>query len=269
MTGALRLASRYYAARATDENWDKKCSKVFQFALQTTSALVRNAFYELSLRLFLQCALAADACGIETIAYEFLTQSFVIYEENVADSKSQVAAITLIIGTLQSMRAFGAENLDTLTTKCALLSSKLLRRPDQCGAVQLCSHLFWHAPNPSRPTPAAGAQDGKRVLECLQRSLKIGDACIDPALIKEQLFVEILNRYLYYFDKHNEAIAVKHINSLVDLINTNTANMEAGETAQAIAAFFKNTVAYINWKKAHPDPDGPSYEGVDVSVVQL
>lgn len=50
-----------------------------------------------------------------------------IYEENIADSKAQVAAIALIIGSLQTMRVFGTENQDTLTTKCALYSSKLLK----------------------------------------------------------------------------------------------------------------------------------------------
>ncbi|XP_052488695.1 uncharacterized protein LOC105774336 [Gossypium raimondii] len=55
---------------------------------------------ELALRLYLQCAEAANGCDIEHVAYEFFTQTFVLYEEEIADSKAQVTAIHLIIGTL-------------------------------------------------------------------------------------------------------------------------------------------------------------------------
>jgi hypothetical protein len=47
----------------------------------------------------------------------------------------------------------------------ARYAAKLLKKPDQCRMVALCSHLFWVG-------PAADAQhyhDPRRVLECLQR----------------------------------------------------------------------------------------------------
>ena len=58
-------------------------------------------------------------------------------------------------------------------------------------------------------------RDGKRVLECLQRSLRVADACMDTA-VSVELFVEILNRYVYYFDQENDAVSfdfVMHLNS--------------------------------------------------------
>lgn len=48
-------------------------------------------------------------------------------------------------------------------------------------------------------------RDGKRVLECLQRALRVADACMDTA-VSVELFVEILNRYVYYFDQQNEMV---------------------------------------------------------------
>ena len=51
----------------------KKCERIFQFCLQTINALTKVK-PELSLRLFLQGALAADQVGSETITYEFITQ---------------------------------------------------------------------------------------------------------------------------------------------------------------------------------------------------
>ena len=43
------------------------------------------------------------------------------------------------------------------------------------------------------------------MLECLQRALRVADACMDAA-VSVELFVEILNRYVYYFDQQNEAV---------------------------------------------------------------
>lgn len=43
------------------------------------------------------------------------------------------------------------------------------------------------------------------MLECLQRALRVADACMDTA-VSVELFVEILNRYVYYFDQQNETV---------------------------------------------------------------
>src|SRR5690242_11652474 len=43
-------------------------------------------------------------------------------------------------------------------------------------------------------------KDGKRIVECLKKALKIASQCMDPAA-QVQLFVEILNHYVYFFDK--------------------------------------------------------------------
>ena len=66
-----------------------------------------------------------------------------MYEDEISDSKAQLAAITLIISTFEQMSCFGEENHEPLRTQCALAASKLLKKPDQCRAVVVCSHLFW------------------------------------------------------------------------------------------------------------------------------
>ena len=66
-----------------------------------------------------------------------------MYEDEISDSKAQLAAISLIIGTFERMKCFGEENHEPLRTQCALAASKLLKKPDQCRGVAICSHLFW------------------------------------------------------------------------------------------------------------------------------
>ncbi|OAY57576.1 hypothetical protein MANES_02G107500v8 [Manihot esculenta] len=117
--------------------------KIFQLLNQTIEVLSTVPAPELAFRLYLQCAEAANDSDLEPVAYEFFTQAYILYEEEISDSKAQVTALHLIIGTLQRMHVFGVENRDTLTHKATGYSAKLLKKPDQCRAVYGCAHLFW------------------------------------------------------------------------------------------------------------------------------
>lgn len=249
----LKLALRLKKSAEEDDSWEVKAKKVFKFAHETTTALARSNMPETSLRLYLQCAQTASVCGaaFETIAYEFVTQAFLIYEEQVADSQAQFNAITIIIGSLQLASVFSEENYDTLITKAALYASKLLKKPDQCRAICLVSHLFW--------CPDKDYKNGKRVLECLQKALKIAGSCMEAA-IKVYLFVDILNQYLFYFENQCDAVTIEYLSGLIQLINTNITGTEANdpETGNTVK-HYQNTLAYIRWKSQAD----PRYQGID------
>ena len=230
VTALLKLARKYKSREHFEDNWSTQSSSLYRFLHQTLVQLytrVNPAAAELCLRLFVACGQVADQCGFEETAYEFFVQAFTIYEDSISDSRAQFQAVCILAGALQSTRGFGKENYDTLITKTALHGSKLLKKPDQCRAVYLASHLWWGIELPargeedakdvslppcySRPTLPADIlpklyRDGKRVLECLQRALRVADACMDTA-VSVELFVEILNRYVYYFDQQNEAVS--------------------------------------------------------------
>lgn len=70
-----------------------------------------------------------------------------MYEEEISESKCQLAAIVLLIGTFEKINCFDEENAEPVRTQCALAASKLLKKPDQCRAVAISSHLFWSAQN--------------------------------------------------------------------------------------------------------------------------
>ena len=70
-------------------------------------------------------------------------QAFTLYEEEISDSKAQLAAATLIFATLQRVTCFTEENHNPMRSQCAVGAAKLLKKPDQCRAVSVCSHLFW------------------------------------------------------------------------------------------------------------------------------
>ncbi len=83
---------------------------------------------------------------------------------------------------------FPAEDYEALVTKVAQYANKLLKKPDQCRMVSLCAHLFW--PQLKAASGPERFSDSDRVLECMQRALKIAAAC------DHNLFVEILDRYV-------------------------------------------------------------------------
>ncbi|KAL0878125.1 hypothetical protein Bca101_027831 [Brassica carinata] len=166
---------------------------------------------ELALRLYLQCAEAASDCDLEPVGYEFFTQAFILYEEEIADSKAQVTAIHLIVGTLQRINVFGVENRDTLTHKATGYSARLLKKPDQCRAVYACSHLFW-------VDDLDGIKDGER--------------------------------YIYFYEKGNPNITPSDIQSLIELINTEMQSDNNGNNTRThLDPFFTSTLRYIRFQK--------------------
>lgn len=130
-------------------------------------------------------------------------------------------------------------------------------------------------------------RDGKRVLECLQRALRVADSCMETATSIE-LFVEILDRYVYYFDQHNESVryyprplgkhskpppasprpgavaelltivplqvTTKYLNGLIELIHSNLAgNQQDSASIENSKRHFYHTLEIIKSKE---------YEGV-------
>lgn len=259
---AYKLAFRYKEISEEDEKWEKKCQKIFQFCHQTISALIKAEMAELPLRLFLQGALAAGQIGFEnheTIAYEFVSQAFSLYEDEISDSKAQLAAITLIIATVEQMSCFSEENHEPLRTQCALAASKLLKKPDQCRGVSVCSHLFWSGK--SQVTNGEEMHDGKRVMECLKKGLRIASQCMDSS-VQVQLFVEVLNHYIYFFEKGNDQVTVQVLNQLIAKIHEQLPGLESNEETDQINKHCQNTLEHLRNRTEAPESEGPSYAGL-------
>jgi vacuolar protein sorting-associated protein 35 len=160
ITASLKLARQYKKREHFDDNWQSQSSALYKFMHSTLSTLYTRVTgsADLSLRLFVACGQVADQNNFEEVAYEFFAQAFTIYEEAISDSRAQFQAVCVVASALHTTRNFGKENYDTLITKCALHGSKLLKKPDQCRAVYLASHLWW-----ATELRALGEEDPKNV----------------------------------------------------------------------------------------------------------
>ena len=115
----------------------------------------------------------SDECGFEDLTYDLYVQAFTVYEDSISDSRAQLQAVVLIMGTLQGAKVFGEDNYDTLITKAALHGAKLLKKPHQATAVRLASHMFWQeAPSgESGDTRTDRSADGEGAKAVCFRSL--------------------------------------------------------------------------------------------------
>ncbi|KAL0488764.1 vacuolar protein sorting protein VPS35 [Acrasis kona] len=250
----LELATKIHHSQSEASTSVIKQDKVFQYVMEILEVLA-NQRPGPALQLYLQSALCADRCELDKIVYELLSQAFMLYEEE--DSKVQLDYLHLIINTLQGMKHISEDNYNTLSTKTCQYSSKLLRKPDQCRAVLMCSHLFWPMVDNKE------LQNSSKALECLQWSLKIVKSCLSNQQIL--LFVEILNVYAHHFDKKNDKVTTEYLNGMIDLIFTNIPNLEeTDETAAPINIFYRNTLKHLRLRKQQ---DGEMYEDVRFTLM--
>eukprot|EP00002_Diphylleia_rotans_P036214 TRINITY_DN7958_c0_g1_i2.p1 TRINITY_DN7958_c0_g1~~TRINITY_DN7958_c0_g1_i2.p1 ORF type:complete len:763 (-),score=135.17 TRINITY_DN7958_c0_g1_i2:467-2755(-) len=153
------------------------------------------------IKFYLEAVIVADRCGFEDSVNELITQIFSIYEERISESKQQYQSVHSMICTFQQLQTMSFSAFDNLITKMTLFAGRLLKKPDQCRAIYLCSHLFWIVSAQKNEF-----RHGKKVLDCLKKSLRIADACVDSST-QVQLFLEILSEYLYYVEWGNEYVS--------------------------------------------------------------
>ena len=240
---AYELSYRYKKAGDTENNWDK----IFKFCFQTINALIKAELpAELAFRLYLQGTIALceiDYDNSQNITYEFISQAISLYDEEIATNK--YSAITLIIGTCQQiLHMFSGEECDSLRQDCAVRAAKLLKKPDQCRAVALCSNLFWNCKPRKNGT---SLKDGQKVNECLKKCLKIAAQCVDTNA-QFELNIEILNYFLSFFEAKNEHITLEMISELIGKIKQDMSGLEKSSESQMIIDQFNRTLEHLKEK---------------------
>jgi vacuolar protein sorting-associated protein 35 len=174
ITSSIKLCRRYKSREDLEPTWRSEVASILKFVRQLTSILCTNVEApHIGLRLFLLSAQISDECGFEDLAYDFYVQAFSTYEDNISESRAQLQAITLIIGTLAGAKVFGVENYDTLITKAALHGAKLLKKSHQATAVVLASHLWWQEKEPIN-IPETDGQEGESSDLPLPREGEVG-----------------------------------------------------------------------------------------------
>lgn len=217
------------------------------------------------------CDSAEEKESFGNIANELLTLSFSLYEqESAKDVRIQRPCVTSMIGTLMACRSLGKTDYEGLIMSVSKFAAKMSKQPEQCEMVTRCSHLFYVLDHDGSTVVYANPQ---RSLECLQRSLKLANACTTVDITNLRLFVDLLDVYLYFFEKKNPLITGNYITGLASLIkeHSNTNPMQYGGGAMQAVSEAKNEflriVRYIKAMKAKPET-AEKFQGIDVSSVE-
>jgi vacuolar protein sorting-associated protein 35 len=128
---------------------------VLQFVHEMVTALAskQDALSVSCVHLFLQCALVADGCAFEAVAYEFITQAFIVYEDQITLAREQWRALELMVASLRSTRNLSSANYEVLATKTTQYAARLLKKNEQASMILNCAHLFWVSGTNARVEP--------------------------------------------------------------------------------------------------------------------
>lgn len=228
---ALNLSLKYSKAAEDSESeadpkWQKKCQKIFQFVNQTILSLMKDSqnCWELCLKLFLQSAQNASKTRVdnrETIAYDFCSQAFSIYEEEIHESKAQLFCLQLIISTILDIGFTQEDNYRPLKSQCCLNGAKLVKKSDQIRAILSASLLFADFKNNTIES---------ELMKCIKKCYKIAANVLDIEL-QLQLFVEILS-HLTLLVRFGDKDIQQIIRQLVDKIEEQSKETALSELIQ-------------------------------------
>lgn len=133
-------------------------------------------------------------------------------------------------------------------------------------------------------------RDEKRTLECLKKGVRIASQCLDTG-VQVQIYVELLNHYLFYFERGNSLITVAmlnqvsptspqslnckkkifniliHFNQLITKINEELPNLEQCEESKQIEVHYQNTLNHIRSRVKSTDTTGleVSFAGIELN----
>ncbi|CAD5216391.1 unnamed protein product [Bursaphelenchus xylophilus] len=236
------LIPTYTEAVKNGEGSNQKVIKIFQFCQNTINALkTETESFEVCLNLLLQGALVADRTEFEdseTVAYEFVSSAFTIFEEDLTESRVQAHCLFQMIGTVQALHNVKDENHDTLRNQCAMYASKLLKKADQAKALCSASHLFWF----SKPKDSEEIiKNGQRLSECLKKALKVTSQCMEDQ-VQLGLYVLVLTNYVYFYELGCETIDGVLISKMIDKIRDSLQQIDPSPNAEQLTETFNNII---------------------------
>jgi len=260
---ALTLVQTIYKRKSEDPSWDKKAKFVFKYA-NDAIAVIKTADVMIAFNLYLQCTLQAAQCGLAEFANGFLTQgALVLFEdEQMTQSKQEFNAIRQLIAVVQSLGCFDADTYSTLAKRLVHHISKLIVIDYQSRATVLSAYLF------ATSGKNANLKDAKLAITCLKKAITLAGGVVEVDIVG-QLYVDLLDHYVYFFDKHPDVLNAKYVNAVIVKIHKHISTNNIVESNPSLV-HFRNISGFVaikqNWEnlviKDKPKKEGK--EGVEV-----
>ena len=203
---------------------------------------------ELGFKLYLNSSLYANSINcnkekFQQLSISFLKNAMNIYEEGRYDNSHKYEMIVQVSSLLLTLN-INKEDAEEVILQLIKSSQNMTQREEQCKTMFIISQLYFSI-----------FKDQKKVMECLNKARRFADfAMTNPQNLI--LFVEYLNKLLYFYDKDEKSVDIKpeQINDLIELIKGHIRtikNIPSDDISylQEIETYFNNTLKTIENKK--------------------
>ena len=203
---------------------------------------------ELGFKLYLNSSMFANSINcnkekFQQLSISFLKNAMNIYEEGRYDASHKFEMIVQVSSVLLSLN-INKEEAKEIILQLNKSTQNMTQREEQCRTMLIISQLYFSI-----------FKDSKKVMECLNKARRFADfAMTNPQNLI--LFVEYLNKLLYFFEKDQKSVDVKaeQINDLIELIKGHIRtikNIPSDDISylQQIETYFNNTLKNIENKK--------------------
>jgi vacuolar protein sorting-associated protein 35 len=191
---------------------------------------------ELGFKLYLNSSLYANSINcnkekFQQLSISFLKNSMNIYEEGRYDNSHKYEMIVQVSSLLLTLN-ISKEDAEEVILQLIKSSQNMTQREEQCKTMFIISQLYFSI-----------FKDQKKVMECLNKARRFADfAMTNPQNLI--LFVEYLNKLLYFYDKDEKTVDIKP-EQINDLIELNDLFVQASYQ-HFFRPYHKNIIIYLN-----------------------
>lgn len=233
-----------------DETFYKLMLNIYKL-LNELISLIGETNPELAFKLYLLSAsqvntIQSDRNNFEEACASFMNAAMKIYKEGKYNKDVKYQLLSNICGYLINFTILSKENVENLLKELIESGSKIPKRGDQVNSMLDIAQVYYYL-----------IKDGKKVTECINKARRFADfAMTNPQNLN--LYVEMLNKYLYYADLGDEIVSIS-ADQIDDIIELTKNHIETIKTEMSldsnfvtsVETYFNKTIDYIkNMKKA-------------------
>ena len=230
-----------------DEVFHKLIINIYKL-LKEILDLISQEQPELGFKLYLDSAICANSINcnkekFQQLIISLLKNAMNIYEEGRYDISHKYEMLVQVSSVLLTLN-INKEDSEEIILLLIKSSQNMTQREEQCKTMFIISQLYFTI-----------FKDQQKVMECLNKARRFADfAMTNPKNLI--LFVEYLNKLLYFFDHDQKSVDIKpeQINDLIELIKGHIRTIKSISSDDIsylydIESYFNNTLKIIQDKK--------------------
>mgnify|MGYP002624545764 CR=1 FL=1 len=234
---------------SNDETFTKLMLNVYKL-LNEAITLVAQEIPELALKLYSSAATQVNEILVEQekfsdICLNYINSALAILDEGKYSQNIKVELIEDICSNLMKCSILSNEHKEEIIQKLINSSESIEKREDQFRVMLIISQLYYTI-----------FKDGQKVIDSMNKARRYADFAMTNSR-NLSLFVELLNKYLYFVDKADDVVDIKKekIEDIIELIrgHIRTIKNVPGEDdisyLDSIELYFNNTIKLIQKRK--------------------